>query len=69
MIDEKIYQAIQQLPPIFQEELLNFIQYLLMKAERMERQEWTDLSLSSAIQGMEGEESLYTLADIRIAFQ
>jgi len=39
MIDGKLYQAIRKLPPIFREELLNFVWYVLMKAERMERQE------------------------------
>ena len=33
-LDEKIHQYIQKLPHSFQEELLDFVQYLLMKAEQ-----------------------------------
>lgn len=35
-LDEKIYRNVQKLPYAFQEELLNYIQYLLMKAEQQE---------------------------------
>jgi hypothetical protein len=33
-LDEKVYQYAQKLPRSLQEELLNFIQYLLIKAEQ-----------------------------------
>jgi hypothetical protein len=67
-LDQKIYQYTQKLPPSLQEELLEFIQYLLMKAEQQERREWSSLSLSSAMRDMEDEPALYTLADIKVAF-
>jgi len=67
-LDQKIYQYTQKLPPSLQEELLEFIQYLLMKAEQQERREWSSLSLSSAMRDMEDEPTLYTLADIKVAF-
>jgi len=67
-LDERIYQYAQKLPYSLQEELLDFIQYLLMKAEQKERQEWLSLSLSSAIRDMEDEPALYSLADIKVRF-
>ena len=39
-LDEKIYQYIRKLPYSFQEELFDFVQYLLMKAEQQEKQNW-----------------------------
>jgi hypothetical protein len=67
-LDEKIYQQVQNLPDAFQEELLDFVRFLLMKAERQEEREWSSLSLSSAMRGMEDEEPLYTLSDLKVVF-
>ena len=52
-LDEKIYQYMQKLPHSFQEELLDYAEYLLMKAEQQEKQDWTSLSLTSAMRDME----------------
>ncbi|NQU29414.1 MAG: DUF2281 domain-containing protein [Anaerolineae bacterium] len=67
-LDEKIYQYAQKLPHSFQEELFDFVQYLLMKAEQQEKQDWTSLSLSSAIRDIQDEPALYSISDIRVAF-
>jgi hypothetical protein len=67
-LDEKIYQYVQKLPRSFQEELFDFVQYLLMKAEQQEKGDWTSLSLSSAMRNMEEEPDLYSLSDIRVSF-
>jgi hypothetical protein len=67
-LDEKIQKYAQKLPHSFQEELFDFVQYLLMKAEQQEKQDWASLSLSSAMRDMEDEPVLYTTADIRVAF-
>ncbi|GIV57084.1 MAG: hypothetical protein KatS3mg054_0919 [Chloroflexus sp.] len=67
-LEEKIYQYVRKLPYSFQEELLNFIQYLLIKAEQQEKQDWASLSLSSAMRDMEDEPDLYSVSDIRVAF-
>ncbi len=68
-LDEKIYHSIQRLPSAFQKELIDFIEYLLMKAERQERQVWAMWSLSSAMRGMENEEPLYTQGDLKVVFE
>lgn len=67
-LDEKIHRYAQKLPYSFQEELFDFVQYLLMKAEQQEKQAWASLSLSSAMRDIENEPALYSLSDIRVIF-
>ncbi|OQX04745.1 MAG: hypothetical protein BWK76_28355 [Desulfobulbaceae bacterium A2] len=67
-IDEKIRQYAQKLPPSFQEELLDFVDYLLIKAERQEKQDWAALSLSTALRDMDDEPAQYSISDIRETF-
>jgi hypothetical protein len=67
-LDEKIYQYVQKLPHSFQEELLDYVEYLLMKAEQQEKKEWGDLSLSSVMRDLEAESASYSLSDIRVTF-
>ena len=67
-LDEKIYQYVQKLPRSFQEELLDYVKYLLMKAEQQEKKDWESLSLSSAMRDMEDETISYSLSDIRESF-
>ena len=67
-LDEKIHRYAKKLPYSFQEELFDFVQYLLVKAEQQEKQDWASLSLTSAIRDMEDEPALYSMSDIRVAF-
>ena len=67
-LDEKIYQYVQKLPRSFQEELLDFVEYLVMKADQQEQQDWASLSLSSAMRDMEDETISYSLSDLRVTF-
>ena len=67
-LDEKIHQYVQKLPRSFQEELLDFVEYLVMKAEQQEQQDWSSLSLSSAMRDMEDEQVSYNLSDLRESF-
>jgi uncharacterized protein DUF2281 len=67
-LDEKIYQYVRKLPLSFQEELLDYVEYLLMKAEQQENKDWTSLSLSSAMRDMEDESATYSLSDVRVIF-
>ena len=68
-LDEKIYQYVQKLPQSLQEELLDYAEYLLMKAEQQEKEDWTSLSLSSAMRDMEDEAVSYSLSDLRERFE
>ncbi|AOS83658.1 hypothetical protein BIU88_05545 [Chlorobaculum limnaeum] len=67
-LDEKIHQYAQRLPYSFQEEVFDFVQFLLLKAEQQEKQDFESLSLSNAMRDMEDEPDLYSLSDIRTTF-
>ena len=67
-LDEKIQQYVQKLPRSFQEELLDFVEYLVMKAEQQEQHEWSSVSLSSAMRDLEEEQVSYSLSDLRVTF-
>jgi hypothetical protein len=67
-LDEKIHKYVQKLPRSLQEELLDYVEYLVMKAEQQEQRDWTSLSLSSATRDMEDEQVSYTISDLRESF-
>lgn len=72
-IAEKIHKYIEELPTPLQEEALDFVEYLLMKAKsrsaQKEDEDWSILSITSAMQGMEDEEApSYTDADLKVVF-
>ena len=72
-VTEKINERVQQLPKRTQAEVLDFVEFLLAKAERQqarqEEQEWSRQSLSLAMRGMEGEEGPeYTAEDFEERF-
>lgn len=73
VMNQKIQDYIEKLPPSFQEEVLDFLEYLLVKAEResarREENEWSRMSLESAIRGMEDEPDLYTIADLEVKYE
>lgn len=65
---EIIIKHVQALPESKQVEVLDFVEYLRSKAEKQEREYWTNLSLSSAMRGMEKEQTPYTLNDLKESF-
>jgi hypothetical protein len=65
---DKIINNVRTLPESKQIEVLDFIEYLRVKTERQENTGWSDFSLSSAMRGMENEESPYSLKDLRESF-
>lgn len=63
----------RRLPERLQAEVLDFIEFLLARAEReqeiQDEQEWSDLSLSLAMRGMEDEGSPeYSVSDLKESF-
>jgi hypothetical protein len=73
LLSERIQQYVQRLPAPFQAEVLDFVEYLMAKAEReavqQERRSWSSLSLSFAMRGMEDEDvPTYTTSDLKVAF-
>ncbi len=67
VLSDRIQEYIQKLPPSFQEEVLDYLEFLLAKAAR-EDKEWSRLSLASAMRGMEDEPELYTIADLKVKY-
>ncbi len=72
-VAERITQRVQRLPEQLQAEVLDFVEYLLIKTEREsaaeEGREWSRLSLSLAMRDMEDEEaSEYSIADLKESF-
>jgi hypothetical protein len=65
---DKIMQHIQSLPESLQTEVLDFVEYLEIKAGKSEA-DWTAFSLSSAIRGMEDEAPLYSSQDLKESFK
>lgn len=65
---EKIMKQVQTLPESKQVEVLGFVEYLRLKTEKQEIKDWADLSLSSAMRGIEEEQTTYTLNDIKESF-
>ena len=73
ILTEKIQQYIQKLPTSFQSEVLDYVEYLLSKAEhetnRREEKAWSGLSLALAMRGMEKEDNpTYTTSDLKVVF-
>ena len=55
-LTDKIIENVRSLPESKQMEILDFVEYLRAKIEKEERKEWMNLSLTSAMRGMEEEE-------------
>jgi hypothetical protein len=62
---EKIIEKVKSLPEDKQSEILDFIDFLSKKVNEEERKQWNNFSLESAMRGLETEESLYTVEDIK----
>jgi anaerobic ribonucleoside-triphosphate reductase len=72
-VAEKINKQVRRLPEQTQSEVLDFVEYLLAKAERQqvrrEEQEWSRTSVSLAMRGMEDENGPeYTAEDLEERF-
>lgn len=71
-ISDQISQRVQRLPRALQVEVLNFVDFLLLKVEQKGYQQevnsWAEFSLGSALRDMEDEPSQYSLTDITEAF-
>ncbi len=70
---DHISQHLQTLPEPVLREVLDFVEFLKSRhkipKDREEDTMWTDLSLTSAMRGMEDEKTSYTLTDIKESFR
>ncbi|MBU0511016.1 MAG: DUF2281 domain-containing protein [Chloroflexi bacterium] len=73
LVTLKIHENVQKLPAPFQAEVLDFVEYLLIKSEREIAQQgesdWSSFSLASAMRGMEDEDTTtFTMDDLKVVF-
>jgi hypothetical protein len=54
-ISERIHEKLKGLPGPLQREVLDFVEYLAQKL-RKEDHEWSQLSVTAALRGLEGEQ-------------
>ena len=69
-ISEEISEHVEKLPEAFQAEVLDFVAYLESKISRdnrrgVEDEDWSQLSLSFAMRGMEDESPTYSIDDVK----
>lgn len=68
-LPDKIFEHLQELPEAFQAEVLDFVEFLELKAKRLgddsERDEWSKFSLAQAARDMNEEDEIYTVEDLR----
>ena len=64
-LTDKIIENVRSLPESKQMEILDFVEYLRAKIEKEERKEWMNLSLTSAMRGMEKEGLTYSMNDLK----
>lgn len=71
-LPEKIIQHLQKLPESVQAEVLDFVEYLELKVGRhqniQDERDWSALSLSCAMRGMEDEQTSYSPNDLKEMF-
>ncbi len=66
-VTEQIIKHVKTLPDAVQVEILDFVEYLESKTKKAksERVDWSELSLSQAMRGIESETSPYSLDDVK----
>jgi hypothetical protein len=77
LVTEKIQSNLQRLPASLQQEVLDFVEFLLTKAEltasRQEEVEWSRAALAQAMREMDEEEGaeapVYTFRDLKERYE
>jgi hypothetical protein len=64
-LSEKILTTIASLPESKQVEVLDFVEYLKLKTEKEESGNWNSFSIASAMMGMENEDAIYSVTDLK----
>ncbi len=67
-VTEKIIEKLKLLPKDKQVEVLDYVEFLQKKFEDKEREQWEKFSLSSALHGLESEDSIYSVEDLRVRY-
>jgi len=67
-LEREIIKKFKTLPRHKQAEAIDFIDFLRKRTESQEQERWGEFSLSSAMRGMEDEDDLYTVYDLKEKF-
>lgn len=68
-LTEEIIQHVQTLPEPLKAEVLDFVEYLELKTKKIEEEvDWSALSISTAMRGLEKEATPYSLSDLKERF-
>jgi len=71
--EEAIIERLRFLPDAALREVLDFAEFLATRTQEREAREeetqWSDLSLDSAMRGMDDEPEIYTRADLKESFR
>ena len=67
-LSEKILTTVASLPESKQVEVLDFVEYLKLKTEKEESDSWNGFSITSAMRGMENEDSNYSVTDLKESY-
>jgi hypothetical protein len=65
---DKIIKKIKSLPEDKQAEVFDFVNFLEIKIKEEENISWNKFSLESAMRGINDEETLYTVSDLKETF-
>jgi hypothetical protein len=70
---DAIMRSLEPLPESAKQEVLDFVEFITARRGRVETGEenatWSEFSLTSAMRGMEDEDSPYSLADLKESFR
>ena len=69
LISQEIQNYLEKLPASYKEEVVDFLAYLLAKAERDENREWSELSVTYAMRDMDDEPPDYSVADLKVVYK
>ncbi|MBV6452066.1 MAG: hypothetical protein MHPDNHAH_02816 [Anaerolineales bacterium] len=69
VMNQTIQKYIEKLPASYQETVVDFLAFLLDKAEREQDVEWSNISLTYAMRDMEDDPSEYSVADLKVTYQ
>lgn len=68
-MNHRIKTLLEKLPASYQETVVDFLAFLLSKAEREQDAEWSNISLAYAMRDMEDGPSEYFVADLKVAYK
>ena len=67
-LEKEVIEKFKTLPEHKQVEAIDFIDFLQKRAEMQDQERWGEISLASAMRGMEDEGDLYTIDDLKEKF-